>query len=113
MVGAEWVPPQPRPPRCLPSCRVICRRLVADTLEVMSIVDVDEGDVIRLGAEDRLYEREPITLRVTRIRHDLLACYGGEWIWLHGYALDDDDRERGWVRLLARVSALAGQSSRV
>lgn len=75
-------------------------------------MDIEPGDVVRLSAEDRLYEREPVTLRVTRVRHDLLACYGGEWIWLHGYAVDDDGREGGWVRLLARVSALVGQGSR-
>jgi len=81
-------------------------------MEVVTIVDVEPGDVVRLAAEDRLYEREPVTLRVTRVRHDLLACYGGEWVWLNGFEVDADGREGSWLRILARVAALTGQAGR-
>jgi len=71
-----------------------------------AIMDIEPGDILRLRAEDRLYTHEPVTLRVTRVRHELMACYDGEWVWIHGYAVDDDGRDGTVTRVLARVAAL-------
>lgn len=69
-------------------------------------MDIKPGDVVRLEAHDRLYAQEPVTLRVTRIRDDLMSCYDGEWVWLQGHEVGPDGRDGGWTRVLARVAAL-------
>jgi hypothetical protein len=48
-----------------------------------------------------------LTLRVTRVRHDLLEFYQREWIWLHGHERYWDGTEASEERsFLVKVAAL-------
>jgi hypothetical protein len=72
---------------------------------------VRPGEVVHLAPGDRKWNDEPITLRVKRVQESLSALYAGDWVWLHGDALDGDGRWLGRVRVLARVAALRDRRS--
>ena len=73
---------------------------------VVNANELRPGDVIHVAAEHSRYREEPVTLRVTRIRDDLLRYYDGEWLWLEGYQVRPDGADGQWLQILARVGAL-------
>jgi hypothetical protein len=67
------------------------------------------GDVIEVPEHAYKYGVGVLKLRITRIRRELLACYEGKEVWIHGHVIHwngEEDREE--LSFLIQVSALPG-----
>jgi hypothetical protein len=69
-------------------------------------VNCQAGDVVRL-AEDYKYGGCSLTLRVSRVRHDLSRYYDSEWVWLEGVEIRHGGSEGDQRQALVRVAALS------
>jgi hypothetical protein len=68
---------------------------------------VNEGDVITVPEDAYMYGRGPLTLRVTRVRRDLMPRYDNKWVVLRGHIVHwngTEDRQR--FSFLVSVAAL-------
>jgi hypothetical protein len=78
---------------------------------VLAEIAVSVGDVVHIKGHNRGYRSDSITLRITRVRSELLSCYNNAWIWLEGNRIEQDGREGPWVQVLARVCGLVTQEA--
>jgi hypothetical protein len=70
---------------------------------------VEPGEIVTVPEWAYKYGTGSLTLRVTRVRRDLLDFYGGEWVWLQGHERLWDGSEAGEERsFLVKVAALPG-----
>jgi hypothetical protein len=71
-------------------------------------VSLEPGDVITLPEYAYKYGTGPLTLRVTRVRRDLIALYDGEWVWVNGHAIYGPSMESEERSVLVLIAALPG-----
>jgi hypothetical protein len=69
------------------------------------------GTVVSLDGSDWSYGRgqEPgsrLTIVVSRVRTDLSAHYGGEWVWIDGHTPGCEGRHAPCRQALVRTAAL-------
>jgi hypothetical protein len=64
------------------------------------------GDVVHVAPQNRAYRREPITVKLTRIREELIRYYDNKWVWLEGYRIEPDGKVGPWTQVLARIASL-------
>jgi hypothetical protein len=73
-------------------------------------VDVRPGRVLTFGPAEWCYSYgESLILDVTAARHDLSRYYGGAWLWLTGYRLDEAGVRGELAHALVKVTALQRQ----
>jgi hypothetical protein len=73
---------------------------------------VRPGDVLKIPEALYFYGSGDVTLRVTKVRRELLAAYRNEWVWIHGHeVLWDGSESRQEYTFLVSVAALPGRSA--
>lgn len=69
------------------------------------------GAILDLDIDDWSYGRgqQPgsrFILVISRVRHELSACYEGRWVWVDGHAIDCGGQHPPCRQALVRVEAL-------
>jgi hypothetical protein len=65
------------------------------------------GRVLAVPAGKCRYRDDAFSLRVSKIRDDVSLWYGGDWVWLEGEDLGEQDCRRRFAPVLVHVSVLA------
>jgi hypothetical protein len=83
------------------------------TTRTVRIPSVPDGQIIHLAAEDRRWYKEPLHMRVSGVRTDLISSSNHDKaVWVEGIALDEQGRSvRPWQELirLDLLGRLVGQ----